>query len=147
MLLQSKPWELENIITAQLSPTKNLVVIDEIQKIPELLNEVHRLIEEKDLRFLLTGSSVRKLRKSGVNLLAGRAWHSQIMPLTSQELQQINLERYLLYGWLPQVITSNNPEEDLDAYVNTYLKEEIQAEAFVRKLQSFAAFFAHGGIK
>ena len=140
LLLQSKPWELENIIMAQISGEKKFVVIDEIQKIPHLLNEVHRLIEEKGITFLLTGSSARKLRKSGVNLLAGRAWHAELMPLTSQELKHLNLEKYLLYGGLPQVITSNNPEAELDAYVGIYLKEEIQAEAFVRKLQSFAAF-------
>lgn len=140
LMLQTKPWELENIIAAQLSDEKSLVVIDEIQKIPELLNEVHRLIEDQGITFLLTGSSARKLRKSGVNLLAGRAWQAELLPLTTTEIKSFNLQNYLLYGGLPQVITSDSPLEELDAYVNTYLKEEIQAEILVRKLQSFAKF-------
>lgn len=81
--MQAKPWELENLILAQTSKKTMSVVIDEIQKIPTLLNEVHRLIEEKNIRFLLTGSSARKLRQTGVNLLAGRAWRAELMPLTS----------------------------------------------------------------
>lgn len=140
LLLQTKPWELENIIAAQSGGKALPVVIDEIQKIPELLDEVHRLIEEKHIAFLLTGSSARKLKKSGVNLLAGRAWRAELMPLTTQELKTFDLEKYLLYGGLPQVITSDLPEEELDAYVHTYLKEEIQAESMIRKLQAFTKF-------
>jgi uncharacterized protein len=139
LLLQSKPWEIENIIAAQ-ALNAHIVVIDEIQKVPSLLDEVHRLIEEKNITFLLTGSSARKLKKSGVNLLAGRAWRADLMPLTWQEIKQFNLDKYLLYGGLPQVVTSEAPEEELEAYVNIYLKEEIQAEALVRKLQSFSKF-------
>lgn len=141
LLLQSKPWELENIIKTQLT-SSNIVVIDEIQRVPDLLNEVHRLIEGLKIRFLLTGSSARKLRKSGINLLAGRAWIAQMLPLTFKEIPKFNLEKYLLFGGLPQVVTSKFPEEELDAYVNTYLQEEIQAEALVRKLQSFTKFLS-----
>lgn len=144
-LLQSKPWELENIIKAN-SLLDKFVVIDEIQKIPELLNEVHRLIEEDGIRFLLTGSSARKLRNSGVNLLAGRAWRAELFSLTSIEIPNFNLDDYLLYGGLPQVINSSLPYEELDAYVKTYLQEEIQAEALIRKLQSFTKFLRTASI-
>jgi predicted AAA+ superfamily ATPase len=119
---------------------KSCVVIDEVQKIPALLDEVHRLIEERQLKFLLTGSSARKLKTAKVNLLAGRAWQAELFPLTSQEIPKFNLEKYLRYGGLPAVYKSEEPEEELYAYVNTYLKEEIQAEALVRKLPSFLRF-------
>ncbi len=137
--LSSKPWELEAIIKAADRDFK-YVIIDEIQKIPQLLDEVHRLIEKQGLRFLLTGSSSRKLKKEGVNLLAGRAWSAELFPLLRQEIPNFDLNRYLLYGGLPQVYLSKFPQEELNAYINTYLKEEIQEEALVRKLQSFARF-------
>jgi len=137
--LSNKPWELEEMIDAHHSPNK-LVVIDEIQKIPILLNEVHRLIEEKKIKFLLTGSSARRLRKDNVNLLAGRAWEAQLFPLIKKEIPNFSLDRYLMFGGLPSVYLSNNPTEELIAYVDTYLKEEIQAEALVRKIQSFSKF-------
>ena len=145
LLLASKPWELESLIEAQRS-TSNIVVIDEIQFIPALLNEVHRLIEKKNLTFLLTGSSARKLYKSGVNLLAGRAWRSELFPLTSAEIPDFCLDDYLLYGGLPQVVTSDDKPEELDAYVSMYLKEEIQAEALVRKIDSFGVFLRTAAI-
>ena len=135
--LSSKPSELEEIIQAS---NKKIVVIDEIQRIPELLNEIHRLIEAKKLIFLLTGSSARKLRKKEVNLLAGRAWEANLFPLTSQEIDDFDLNRYLLYGGLPAVYSSSSPDEELYAYVNTYLREEIQAEALVRKIPAFSRF-------
>jgi predicted AAA+ superfamily ATPase len=137
--LSAKPWELAGIIEAHKGEFK-YVIIDEIQKIPQLLDEVHHLIEKKSLRFLLTGSSARKLRKSGVNLLAGRAWTAELFPLVMQEIPDFDLNRYLLYGGLPQVYLSLYPNEELKAYINTYLKEEIQVEALVRNLQSFARF-------
>ena len=137
--LSSKPWELAAIIKAADQDFK-YVVIDEIQKIPALLDEIHHLIEKQGLRFLLTGSSARKLKKGGVNLLAGRAWSAELFPLLKQEIPDFDLNRYLLYGGLPQVYLSEEPHEELNAYINTYLKEEIQEEALVRKLQSFARF-------
>lgn len=136
--LSASPFELESIIDD--TPSKKIIVIDEIQRIPELLNEVHRLIEERKIRFLLTGSSARKLRRKGVNLLAGRAWEAQLFPLVTPELPHIELDRILRYGTLPAVYLGNNPEEELQAYVNTYLKEEIQAEALVRKIPAFSRF-------
>lgn len=135
--LLSSPKDLESIIEAQ---DKKIVVIDEIQRIPILLNEVHRLIEEKQITFLLTGSSARKLKGDNVNLLAGRAWQANLFPLTSQEIDNFDLNCYLLYGGLPAIYGSNYPEEELYAYVQTYLREEIQAEALVRKIPSFSRF-------
>lgn len=136
--LLSNPSEIEGIIAAH--PQYELIVIDEIQRVPELLNEVHRLIEERQLRFLLTGSSARKLRQHDVNLLAGRAWQANLFPLTYQEIPDFDLSRYLHIGGLPPVYFSEYPEEELIAYVNTYLIEEIQAEALVRKIPAFSRF-------
>ena len=117
------------------------VVIDEIQRLPILLNEVHALIEEKHIKFLLTGSSAHTLRRRGVNLLAGRAWEAQLYPLTWSELaEHKDLGRYLQYGGLPAVYLSSYPEEELHSYVYTYLKEEIQAETFIRKIAAFSKF-------
>jgi len=111
-----------------------------VQKIPQLLNEVHRLIENKNITFLLTGSSTRKLRHGYVNLLAGRAWEANLFVLTSQEIEDFDLDRYLHFGGLPVVYGSQYPKEELLAYVNTYLKEEIQAEAIVRRIPAFSRF-------
>jgi predicted AAA+ superfamily ATPase len=135
--LLSNPSLLESMIA--IDP-KLYIVIDEIQRVPELLNEVHRLIEDKQYRFLLTGSSARKLRRQGVNLLAGRARQAELFPLTYHELPHFDLTQYLRYGGLPMVALSNEPEEDLDAYVKTYLEEEIRAEALVQKLPAFSRF-------
>jgi len=137
--LSARPWELSSIIDGETRQF-NYVVIDEIQKIPALLDEIHRLIEERKITFLLTGSSARKLRAKGVNLLAGRAWSASLFPLVMDEIPDFDLNRYLRYGGLPQVYLSQYPEEELKAYVQTYLSEEIQAEALTRKLQSFARF-------
>lgn len=136
--LSANPTEIESIIKAY--PQHDTVVIDEVQRIPMLLNEVHRLIEEDQIKFLLTGSSARKLREKGVNLLAGRAREAKLFPLTSHEIPDFNLEKYLQYGGLPPVYLSNEPEEELHAYVNTFLKEEIQAESLVRKIAGFSRF-------
>lgn len=135
--LLNNPNDLESMIEAQ---DKKLIVIDEIQRIPDLLNEVHRLIEEKNLIFLLTGSSARKLKGENINLLAGRAWQANLFPLTSKEIENFNLDHYLLYGGLPAIYGSNYPKEELYAYVETYLREEIQAESLVRKIPSFSRF-------
>ena len=138
--LSRSPVELEGIIVAQ--DDCSVVVIDEVQKVPQLLDEVHRSIESKGLTFLLTGSSARKLRRGQVNLLAGRAWQANLFPLTWAELteQHFDLDRYLRYGGLPTVYLSSDPEEELRAYTNTYLYEEIQAEGLVRLLPQFTRF-------
>jgi uncharacterized protein len=135
--LSSAPYDLEALIDAE---DDEIVVIDEIQRVPELLNEVHRLIEGRGMTFLLTGSSARKLRRGKANLLAGRVWQAQLFPLTSGEIQDFDLDRYLRYGGLPAVYLSDEPEEELDAYVNTYLREEIMAEGLIRKLPPFSRF-------
>ena len=133
----SDPARLEEI--AVLAKRK-LVAIDEIQRLPELLNTVHRLIEKDGIRFLLTGSSMRKLRHKGVNLLAGRAWLAHLFPLTFAEINDFDLNRYLHYGGLPAVYTSQYPDEELNAYISVYLKEEIREEGLVRKLPPFTRF-------
>ncbi len=136
--LLNSPHDLESIIHSDNK--SGIVVIDEIQRVPELLNEVHRLIENKKLTFLLTGSSARKLRRGKANLLAGRVWEARLFPLTWKEIPDFNLERFLRYGGLPPVYLSKYPDEELGAYVNTYLKEEIMAEGLIRKLPPFSRF-------
>ena len=117
------------------------VVIDEIQKIPALLDEVHRLIEKRGVRFVLTGSSARRLRRENVNLLAGRALTCRLYPLTTRELgEDFDLGRSLRYGHLPAACTSRNPERFLKSYVKTYLQEEIQQEGLTRNLPAFSRF-------
>jgi predicted AAA+ superfamily ATPase len=117
------------------------VVLDEIQRLPDLLNEVHRLIEARRLRFALTGSSARKLRRKGVNLLAGRALTRFMHPLTAGELgRDFDLRRALQHGCLPFACTEPEPRDYLRSYVTTYLREEVQQEGFARNLGAFARF-------
>jgi predicted AAA+ superfamily ATPase len=122
-------------------PTDKWVIIDEVQRLPSLLNEVHRFSEEKRLRFVLCGSSARKLKRAGVNLLAGRALQRSMHPFVPEELgTHFDLEDSLRYGLLPIVWDSPSKEDTLVAYAQLYLKEEIQAEALVRNLPGFARF-------
>lgn len=117
------------------------VIIDEVQKVPEILNEVHRLIESRKLRFILTGSSARKLKAQGVNLLAGRALTYHMHPLTCVELgAQFNLVTSLQFGQLPMAVTSNETAKYLASYVATYLKEEVLQEGITRNIALFARF-------
>jgi predicted AAA+ superfamily ATPase len=117
------------------------IVIDEIQRIPALLDEVHRLIERRRWRFALTGSSARKLRRGGVNLLAGRARTLSMHPLTAAELgDRFNLVHSVRYGQLPSVYVESDPERYISSYVGTYLREEVQAEALTRNLDAFSRF-------
>jgi predicted AAA+ superfamily ATPase len=121
--------------------TGRWVIVDEVQRLPNLLNEVHRFIEEKRLKFVLCGSSARKLRRAGVNLLAGRALRRFMHPFVPEEIgEEFDLEETLQYGSLPIVWDSAARQETLSAYVQLYLKEEIQAEALVRNLPGFARF-------
>jgi len=109
--------------------------------VPELLNEVHRLIEKRALKFVLTGSSARKLRSKGVNLLAGRAMTTFMHPLCVSELgNDFSLESSLKFDHLPSIFAENNREDYLSAYVRTYLREEVQQEGLTRNLQVFARF-------
>lgn len=119
------------------------IFIDEIQKVPALLDEVHGLIERTGARFILTGSSARKIKRTGANLLAGRALMRRLHPLTLREVEdRFELDRTLRFGALPAVITGSDEEarELLAAYAQTYLREEIQAEAVVRNLGGFGRF-------
>jgi predicted AAA+ superfamily ATPase len=117
-----------------------LIVIDEVQMVPELLNEIHWLIENRRAAFLMTGSSARKLRRKHANLLAGRARRFHMHPLIFQETEGFDLEAVMVSGLLPPHFLSADPLQDLRAYVADYLKEEIAAEAAVQNLPSFAEF-------
>ena len=139
--LSADPGLLEGLIGDRRG-ARALVVIDEVQKLPILLDEVHRLIESRGLRFLLTGSSARKLKRGQANLLAGRAWTAHLHPLTWAELPGFDLPRFLRWGGLPPVVASGEPAEELRAYVRTYLQEEILAEGFVRRLPQFSRFLS-----
>lgn len=117
------------------------VVVDEIQRLPALLNEVHRFIEERRLRFVLLGSSARKLKQAGTNLLAGRAVQRQLLPLLPEELgRDFDLDAILHSGSLPLIWNAADRRDALEAYVQLYLKQEIQSEALVRNLPGFARF-------
>lgn len=133
------PADLANRIPPD---TSEWIVIDEIQKVPTLLNEVHRLIESKGYRFLLTGSSARSLRRKGVNLLAGRAFQYHMHPLTCYELgADFDLTKALTYGLLPFVYSSHDdPKHYLETYITTYLREEVQQEGLTRNMGDFARF-------
>lgn len=121
---------------------RSWVVIDEVQKVPQLLDEVHWLIENRAARFLLTGSSARKLRRGQGNLLGGRAWRRELKPLTLQEIRQPdwNLESIVHSGLLPSHFLAPQPSEELRAYVADYLHNEVAAEALTRNLPAFSEF-------
>jgi len=124
-----------------LKPEEKLIIIDEVQKLPFLLDEAQALIDrDKSLRFIFTGSSARKLRRGHANLLAGRAWFCRLHPLISKEVNYEALTRRLNVGSLPAVLDSPDPVEDLKAYVGGYLKEEIRAEGLVRSIERFSRF-------
>lgn len=128
-------------IGQELTPRDRFVVLDEIQRLPELLYEVHRLIEEKGIHFLLTGSSARKLRRGGVDLLGGRARTKFLHPLTWKELgNRFELKRAIERGLLPSIYFSDDPSADLKAYTGTYLQQEIIAEGATRNVPAFSRF-------
>jgi predicted AAA+ superfamily ATPase len=136
--LTANPQRLSNFIPLGF---KDWVIIDEVQRIPELLHEVHRLIETKKYRFILTGSSPRKLKRKGPNLLAGRALTLSMHPFSVAELgNDFQLDHSLRYGQLPSVYTEADPKKYLEAYVRTYLEEEIRQEGLTRNLSAFARF-------
>lgn len=120
--------------------SRDIIVIDEIQKFPALLDEVHRLISKKGYKFLLTGSSARKLKHGAANLLGGRAWQSSLFPLCSNEIPDFDFIKYLNTGGLPAHYLSNTPQEELQNYISLYLQEEIQEEALTRNIPAFAEF-------
>lgn len=137
LALSQRPQRLAEELTSR----DRLVVIDEIQRLPGLLNEVHRLTEQRGVRFLLTGSSARKLRQGGVNLLGGRARTKYLHPLTQRELgARFDLNTFIVRGSLPSIYFSDDPRADLDAYTGSYLQQEIVAEGATRNISAFSRF-------
>lgn len=136
--LSQNPKELRQMIAAQAQKT---IVIDEVQKIPHLMDEIHWLIENKRYQFLLSGSSARKLKRGNTGLLGGRAWRYELFPLVSKEIgSKLDLTKALCSGFIPAHYLSSDFHMDLQAYINDYLKEEIQAEALTRNLPAFSLF-------
>ena len=147
--LVARPERLREILSG--SPGAHTVVIDEIQKAPELLSVVHAVLEEPSSpRFVLTGSSARKLRRADVNLLGGRALHLTLHPFMAAELPDFDLERALRFGLVPLIVDSPDPKRTLDAYASLYIDQEVRAEGLTRDVGAFARFleaisFSHGG--
>jgi predicted AAA+ superfamily ATPase len=128
-------------LAQELREQDKIVVIDEIQHLPVLLNEVHRLIEDRGIRFLLTGSSARKLRRAGIDLLGGRARVKYLHPLTRKELgDRFDLDRAIGHGLLPSIYFSDDPRADLEAYAGAYLQQEIVADGAARNVPAFSRF-------
>ncbi len=136
----AKPERLKELVMANID--KKVVVIDEVQKLPELLNCVHFLIEQKlGINFILTGSSSRKLKRIGVDLMAGRLIKETLHPFMAIELGELfNLQQALTKGMIPLVVDSKNAENILDSYAALYVREEVQMEGFVRNIGNFSRF-------
>jgi len=140
--LTKKPSLLrEQLLAKAPSTLQHPIIIDEVQKVPAILDEVHWLIENKRLRFILCGSSARKLKRGRANLLGGRAWRYEMFPLVREEVKQINLLRALNRGMLPSHYLNPQYRKSLQAYVQDYLKEEIFAEGLTRNIPAFSRFF------
>ena len=136
--LQQRPVLLYE--TLKDKPMGTLVIIDDIPEVPELLNEVHRLIVERQFVFILCGSSARKLKRKGHNTLGGRALPVYLYPLVSAEIPDFDIDRAVNYGTIPPHYLARNPWRLLAAYIDVYLKEEIKEEALVRNLDAFQRF-------
>jgi predicted AAA+ superfamily ATPase len=141
--LGQRPSSLRQILEAQSSKT---VVVDEVQKIPSLMDEIHWLIENRGYQFILCGSSARKIRRGKSGLLGGRAWRFELYPLVTKELKSFDLDRALHVGLIPSHYFASSPEMDLKVYVQDYLKEEVQAEALTRNLPAFSKFLRAAAI-
>lgn len=133
-------------IRESLNGKHDLIVIDEVQKLPSLMDEVHLMIEEKKIRFLLTGSSARKIKRSYTSLMAGRAKTMKLMPFCYREIPDFDLKKRLLYGALPPVWLSEDPWEELLNYTGDYLREEIRAEALSRNIEGFSRFLIQAAL-
>ncbi len=133
----------ERILAKDKKVLKHPIILDEVQKVPQVLDEVHWLIENKGLQFILCGSSARKLRRGQFNLLGGRAWRYEMFPLVTAELENINLLHILNHGMLPVHYLQNDQEckKSLKAYVVDYLKEEVFDEGLTRNIPAFSRFF------
>ncbi len=136
--LLAEPERLEDMIPGQF---KDWIIIDEVQKVPECLSVVHRLIEAKGYKFVLTGSSARTLKRKGVDLLAGRALTHNMHPLTLVEVgNTFDLKHILEFGLLPDAVNLTDPQHYLDSYITTYLREEVLQEGLTRNLADFSRF-------
>jgi predicted AAA+ superfamily ATPase len=148
--LTARPERLRDLVLA--TPKGSAVVLDEVQRVPDLLHVVHAILESKDRRrFILTGSSARKLRRGGVNLLAGRAVVRTMHPFMASELDRFDLDSALTRGLLPLVVSAERPEDVLRAYASLYLDEEVRLEGWARNVSAFARFlevvsFSHGTV-
>ncbi len=147
----ARPERLQEIVSA--NEDKKIIVLDEVQKVPQLLEVVHSLIEEKKGRqFVLTGSSARKLKRTGINLLAGRALIKRMHPFIAAELSdKFDLEKALRNGLIPVVLGSSDPLSSLQAYIDLYIREEVQMEGLTRNIGNFSRFleaisFSHGSV-
>jgi predicted AAA+ superfamily ATPase len=148
--MSSRPERLRELVLG--SPGAGTVVVDEVQRVPELLNVVHSLLEsERPRTFVLTGSSARKLRRGGVDLLAGRASMRSMHPFMAAELPEFNLDDALRQGLLPLVVAAQDPDDVLKAYAALYLQEEVQLEGWARNVGAFSRFlevvsFSHAAV-
>ena len=151
--LEARPERLGDLVRG--APDRRTVVLDEVQRVPELLNVVHALLEAPDhrdrRRFVLTGSSARKLRRGGVDLLAGRAVVRTMHPFMAAELDRVHLPTALTHGLVPLVLDSERPEDVLRAYASLYLEQEVRLEGWARNVSAFARFleaisFSHGAV-
>jgi predicted AAA+ superfamily ATPase len=131
----------EQLLAAPARQLKEPVIIDEVQKVPQLLDEIHWLIENKGLRFILCGSSARKLKRGKANLLGGRAWRYEMHPLVSAEVADLDLLRALNRGMIPVHYLQEEYRKSLQAYVRDYLKEEVFDEGLTRNIPAFSRFF------
>jgi len=131
----------EQILAKDSVFLKHPIILDEVQKVPQILNEVHWLIENRGLSFILCGSSARKLKRGKANLLGGRAWRYEMFPLVTAELEDVNLLRVLNHGMIPDHYLRDNYQKSLSGYVRDYLKEEVFAEGLTRNIPAFARFF------
>ncbi len=131
----------EQLLAKPAGELQQPIILDEVQKVPQILDEVHWLIENKGLRFILCGSSARKLKRGQSNLLGGRAWRYEMFPLVTPELEHVDLLRALNHGMIPVHYLQNDYRRTLKAYVRDYLKEEVFHEGLTRNLPAFSRFF------
>ena len=147
-----EPWRLGEYVQALPEQKKRLpIIVDEVQKAPALMDEIHRLIETDPYSFILCGSSARKMRRGKANLLGGRAWRFQMAPLTSQEIPEIDLLRALQRGLIPGHYETTHFRRAIDGYITDYLKEEVFAEGLTQNIGAFSRFFdalgfSHGNL-
>jgi predicted AAA+ superfamily ATPase len=138
MRYERDPAQFREVILAE--GEDRVIIVDEIQKIPALLDEIHWLIVNHRVKFILSGSSPRKILRSGANLLGGRALRYELYPLSCSEIPQFDLIRALNHGLLPRHYLSDNPKRLIDAYIGNYLRDEIAAEAKIRNINAFGRF-------